>query len=132
MKNKLSITLSNIKQRCNNSKCPVYKYYGGRGIKCFITLEDLKILWDRDKASEMKSPSIDRIDNDGDYIFENCQFIERSDNIIKDSLGISNLKQIGKCENCGHINFYYRIRLKSFVCRICGNVWTKEKKKETK
>lgn len=73
-------TLERIKQRCNNPKNDSYKNYGGRGIKCLITEEEVKELWFRDKASEMKKPSIDRIDNDGDYTFDNCRFIEMSEN----------------------------------------------------
>lgn len=41
-----------------------------------MTVEDFKYLWFRDKAFEMKTPSIDRIDTKGDYIIENCRFIE--------------------------------------------------------
>lgn len=72
--------LSDIKQRCNNPKNEAYKYYGGRGIKCLITEEEIKKLWFRDKAYEMKRPSIDRENNEGDYIYDNCRFIEQSKN----------------------------------------------------
>jgi hypothetical protein len=69
-------TLLAINQRCNNIKTKQYKDYGGRGIKCFITEEELKELWIRDNAHLLKKPSINRKDNDGDYIFDNCEFIE--------------------------------------------------------
>lgn len=79
-------TLVKIKTRCNNKNSSDYKYYGGRGIKCLITEEELKTLWFRDKAYNMKKPSIDRIDNDGNYEYNNCEYIELSDNIIKKNL----------------------------------------------
>jgi hypothetical protein len=69
-------TLHGINQRCNNPKNLRYKDYGGRGIKCLITEEELKELWFRDKAYEMKKPSINRKDNDGNYTFKNCEYIE--------------------------------------------------------
>lgn len=72
-----------IKHRCNNSNASDYKYYGGRGIKCLITRDEIKKLWFRDKACELKKPSIDRIDNDGHYTYTNCRFIEQSLNSIK-------------------------------------------------
>jgi len=73
-------TLHEIKQRCGNPKHIGYHRYGGRGIKCLITSEELKQIWFRDKAYEMKKPSIDRIDNDGNYNLENCRYIELSEN----------------------------------------------------
>ncbi len=76
-------TISNI-QRCTNPKNDNYHRYGGRGIKCLITAEDLKQLWFRDLAFEMEKPSIDREDNDGDYTFDNCRFIEMNENVAKD------------------------------------------------
>jgi hypothetical protein len=69
------------RRRCNNNKASDYKWYGGRGIKCLITVEELKELWFRDKAYNMKRPSIDRIDSDGNYEYNNCRFIEMNDNI---------------------------------------------------
>lgn len=72
-----------IYSRCTNNKCSNYKYYGGRGIECNITKEEITKLWFRDKAYNMKKPSIDRKDNDSHYIYSNCQFLELSDNVKK-------------------------------------------------
>jgi len=69
-------TLYAIKSRCNNPKDTSYKDYGGRGIKCLITEAELKTLWIRDNACVMESPSIDRKDNDGNYTFDNCHYVE--------------------------------------------------------
>jgi len=77
-------TILHIKYRCNNTKCKAYNRYGGRGIKCLITEEDIKQLWFRDKAWLLKQPSIDRKDNDGHYEFSNCEYIERGENTGKD------------------------------------------------
>lgn len=71
------------KKRCVNKKNSHYMYYGGRGIKYLLTSEQVKFLWFRDKAYEMKRPSIDRIDNDGNYELNNCRFIEFLENIGK-------------------------------------------------
>ena len=71
------------KSRCNNKNNLRYKDYGGRGIKLLLTIEDIKKAWIRDKASKMKRPSIDRIDNDGHYEPKNIRFIERSENTQK-------------------------------------------------
>jgi len=76
--------LGNIKQRCENLNNPAYYRYGGRGIKCLITVKQLKELWNRDKAYLLEIPTVDRINNNGDYTFENCQFIEKSINSSKD------------------------------------------------
>jgi hypothetical protein len=72
-----------IKDRCTRKKNSHYKNYGERGIKCLITSEEIKKLWFRDKAYLMKHPTIDRIDNDGNYTLENCQWLENEENIRK-------------------------------------------------
>ncbi len=75
--------LRTISYRCNNTNNKDYKNYGGRGIKCNITEDELKELWFRDKAYEMEKPTIDRIDNNGHYTYDNCQFLENEDNVKK-------------------------------------------------
>jgi len=71
------------RQRCTDPNCQFYKRYGGRGIKCLITKEELKRLWFRDKAWLLKIPSIDRKDNNDNYTFENCRYIEMGANTAK-------------------------------------------------
>lgn len=71
------------KQRCTNPNNHAYKDYGGRGIEFLISSNDVKELWFRDKAYLLDRPSIERIDNDGHYTFDNCKFIELSINSAK-------------------------------------------------
>lgn len=71
------------KKRCNNPNNKDYHNYGGRGIKFNISFDEMKYIWDRDKAFLMKKPSIDRIDNDGNYELNNCRFIELNLNTAK-------------------------------------------------
>lgn len=78
--NPLKCLYSGIKKRCENPKNHAWKYYGGKGVKCLISLEELKFLWDRDNAASMKIPSIDRVDSDGNYEISNCRFIEKTEN----------------------------------------------------
>ena len=73
-------SLDNARTRCFNKKHNRYYTYGGRGITCLLSLEQVKILWFRDCASKLKRPSLDRIDPNGHYVFENCRFIELSEN----------------------------------------------------
>lgn len=71
------------KQRCSNPNKNSYKYYGGRGIEFKLTMSEIKLLWLRDKAYNMKKPTLDRRNNDGHYEFDNCQFLELIENIKK-------------------------------------------------
>ncbi len=43
-----------------------------------LTGAEAKILWERDDACAMKTPSLDRIDATKDYTFENCRVIEKA------------------------------------------------------
>ena len=76
-------TYNSIIGRCHHKKSRYYK----NGIKCLITKEELKNLWFRDKAFKMKKPSIDRINNKGNYKFYNCRYIEFSQNARLGNLG---------------------------------------------
>lgn len=51
-------------------------WYVKKGIKCLITADELKALWIRDKAHELKQPSVDRIVSNGHYTYDNCRYIE--------------------------------------------------------
>jgi hypothetical protein len=73
-----------INQRCYNEKCKDYYRYGQRGIKNLLSIDEIKKLWFRDKAYWMKNPTIDRINNNGHYEYNNCQWIENEENIAKD------------------------------------------------
>jgi len=64
------------RSRCSDKNSNYYK----RGIKCFLSKEDIKYLWYRDNAKVLKRPSVDRIDTKGNYTLENCRFIELSEN----------------------------------------------------
>lgn len=74
-----------IKTRCLDSNSPNYKCIGRRGI--FIC-EDWKNNYQAFKFWALlngyeKHLTIDRIDNDGSYIPDNCQWITRSENSKK-------------------------------------------------
>jgi hypothetical protein len=75
--------IANIMRRCNDKREKYYK----KGIKNYLTVNDLETLWVRDKAYLMASPSIDRIDSTKDYTFRNCQFIELLENKRKNWQG---------------------------------------------
>ena len=69
------------RQRCNDEND---KYYYGKGIRFLLTLDEVKQLWFRDKAYELKKASIDRIENLKNYELSNCRFIEFGENSAKD------------------------------------------------
>jgi hypothetical protein len=74
--------LHGINHRCSDSRSVAYHRYGGRGIKNYLTVEDLRYLWERDSAETMQRPSVDRICNDGNYTLANCRFLELTENTI--------------------------------------------------
>jgi hypothetical protein len=71
-----------IKHRCCNPKNPGYRNYGGRGIKIYQGwLDDWRsfVCYIIDELGERPDgKSIDRIDNDGDYVPGNLQWETRS------------------------------------------------------
>ena len=77
------ISYYSSKSRCESTKNKAYRYYGEKGIKCLITKEQIKELWFRDKAYNMKCATLDRIDSKGNYEYSNCQYLEKSDNTKK-------------------------------------------------
>ena len=75
-----------MKSRCYNHNNPEYNRYGGRGITiCDKWLKTSKefIEWGLNNGYEI-GLSIDRIDTNGNYEPSNCQFITRSENVLKE------------------------------------------------
>ena len=77
-RNPWMVSYAGAMTRCNNKNAPQYRTYGGRGVECRLTVEQVKELWERDNAANMKRPSIDRIDSSGHYEKGNCRFIEQA------------------------------------------------------
>ncbi len=73
------IILNQINQRCNNRKTYIEK-----DIENHLTEKDVKFLMKRDNYYSLKNPSIDRKNNNENYILENCKFIELIENSCKD------------------------------------------------
>lgn len=78
---------NNAKQRCENPNNPNYPWWGAKGIKFKLTKDECDFIWKRDEADKMQFPTIDRIDNKGNYTFKNCQFLENKENSMKDNVG---------------------------------------------
>lgn len=79
-------------QRCFNSNRENYRYYGGKGVTvCSEWLNNYPAFrnWALDNGYA-DNLTIDRIDNDGNYVSDNCQWITRAENSRKshhDNLG---------------------------------------------
>jgi len=71
--------------RCRDFNTPYYKYYGERGIKVCKEWKDDYITFKKwALANGYKNHlTIDRIDNDGNYEPDNCQWITNAENIRK-------------------------------------------------
>lgn len=110
------------RDRCRNPKNNGYHRYGGRGIQFFLTVEEIKALWIRDGASEQEQASIDRIDNDGNYSFENCRFIEKREN----SRRVARLHSKCHVYHPGVESEYVPTTDGERVCRLCRMAYSKQ------
>lgn len=82
LKYRMRKLLNTIRARCLSGKGRKdWEWYGGKGITVSITVDELVVLWRRDRADLMERPSIDRKDHDKGYEFENCRFIEHAENV---------------------------------------------------
>jgi hypothetical protein len=80
--NKIYYAWNNIKERCYNAKSKDYKNYGFRGITmCKEWKDDFISFYNWAKSNGYKDGlEIDRIDVNGNYIPNNCQFITSAEN----------------------------------------------------
>lgn len=75
--------LEYARRRCRDKNHRKYPGYGGRGIRCTITANEAKEIYNRDRGETLKQPSLDRIDPDGHYTFGNCRYIELTHNVAR-------------------------------------------------
>jgi hypothetical protein len=81
--------LRGINSRCTNPSDKDYRFYGAKGIRNFLSYDDIVYLWKRDMADMLTDPTIDRIDPYGPYSIMNCRYIERAENVSRSSIGRS-------------------------------------------
>lgn len=78
-KHELYSTWTSMRARCNNPNQPNYPNYGGRGIKICSRWDDFALFILDMGPKPTPEHSIDRVDNDGDYEPNNCQWATRSE-----------------------------------------------------
>lgn len=64
------------RRRCRDVRSKWYPYYGAKGIICDLTAAQAEVIWYRDGGGELRRPSLDRINSDGNYTADNVRFIE--------------------------------------------------------
>lgn len=82
---RLSNIIRGARQRCGNPKHRNYKAYGGKGVKvCDEWMNNTGAFIEWALANGYRDDlTLDRIDNEGDYCPENCQWITAKENILK-------------------------------------------------
>lgn len=73
------IAWKNLRARCGNPKKPVYRYYGGRGIKCCERWNDFANFLADVGHRPTADCSIDRINADGHYEPSNCRWATKTE-----------------------------------------------------
>ena len=103
----------NMKSRCSNKNSDVWVNYGGRGISYTSDWETFERFLS-DMGERPKGKTLDRIDNNGNYVKSNCKWSTRSEqNMNKRTTSNTNVKHIHK-RRC---NQTYRIDVRPFGSR---------------
>ena len=78
--------VAKAKQRCTNENHPRHGRYGGRGIKlCFSSGELYH--WCLNNHIDPRGLEIHRIDNDGDYVLDNIEFLTKGEHTTLHNTG---------------------------------------------
>lgn len=107
-----------MRQRCNNPKCRVYKFYGGRGIKVCKRWDMFKNFLEDMGSRPEGNYSIDRIDVDGDYEPNNCRWTTQKVQVRNrrcyNKYGCKGIRKKGNIFQARITNDYKEIYLGSF------------------
>lgn len=93
---KLYSIFHNIKYRCENPNCHEYHNYGAKGIKMCKEWREDYMAFERWALLNGYSDglTIDRIDVDGDYCPENCEWVTLSENVRRSNISRDRKKYI--------------------------------------
>lgn len=87
----LYTTWCGMKERCNREAHGAYKYYGGRGIRvCEKWSKSFQAFISDMGDKPTPAHTLDRVDNDGDYSPDNCQWVTMAEQISKQGLRCTN------------------------------------------
>jgi len=73
----------NMKARCTNPKSPNYRFYGAKGRTIPAEWHVFEHFYLDMAEGHFEGAHLDRIDNDGDYCKDNCQWLTRDDHFAK-------------------------------------------------
>lgn len=108
---------TDIKSRCYNKNVDMYKNYGGRGIKvCDEWLNDFMSFynWSIENGWE-EGLQIDRVNFNGDYEPNNCQFITGAENC---AIG---KRRVRKDNKYGFVGVYFKKATNKFGAEITSD-----------
>ena len=83
-KTKIYSIWANMKDRCSNPRASNYSRYGGRGINYCQSWESFESFYSDMNHSYKDGLQLDRIDNNGNYCKENCQWLTAGQHSAKD------------------------------------------------
>jgi len=125
-----------IKTRCNNPNYEHYHRYGGRGIKICDRWRESFLYFISDmgpRPTDEKYPSgisiwsIDRIDNDGNYEPDNCEWVTKMRQTFNTSMDIELFEYRGKLYSNGQLARMVNMNPRTLRFRIEDLKWSIEK-----
>jgi len=76
--------LNCVRARCLSGKGRNdWEWYGGKNLEVTVAVQDIMATWQRDGATQMTRPDLDRKESHIGYTPDNIQFIEHADNLRK-------------------------------------------------